>query len=310
MRKDINKTWLKFLQISFLLAIQTVFINSYGQDIYKNKGKVNGQTFSYYVMKSKHELKGIVILLPGWGESLSSIFKKTSLPRLLADAGFLTIVPELRQTLFADNYTIAELNYITLAESNKYNLTQPNVFVGGLSAGGAIAIGYAEHLMASDSNTKLKGIFAIDPPLDLERMYASAENKINYHCGGLIRKEGYFIKSYLESVLGGSPKSKPEQYRKYSSYSGKANDSTNAKWLKNIPLRLYAEPDLEFVRKTYCEQLQFEDINAFDLERLNKFLRQAGNDKCQYITTQGKGFHSWNIVDAADCSSWIAALGN
>ncbi|CAA9491532.1 MAG: hypothetical protein AVDCRST_MAG96-1534 [uncultured Segetibacter sp.] len=35
---------------------------------------------------------------------------------------------------------------------------------------------------------------------------------------------------------------------------------------KSIPILLYAEPGLEHLAKTYCKELQFEDINAFDLE--------------------------------------------
>jgi hypothetical protein len=310
MRKGINNTLPKYLNIIFLLLLQAGLNISYGQDIDKRKDKVNGRTFTYYVMKPQQEVKGMLILLPGWGESIPSIFKKTSLPKLLADKGYLTIVPGLSQTLFADDHTIAELNYLIKVESSNNNLSEPKLILGGLSAGGAIAIGFAEHLLSADSTIRLVGVFAIDPPLDLERMYVSAENKIKYSCGGLVRKEGYFIKSYLENTLGGSPQTKPEQYKRFSSYSAKAKENTNAKWLKGIPIRLYAEPDLEFVRKTYCNDLQFEDINAFDLEGLSKYLLQVGNNHCQYITTQGKGFHSWNIVDAADCVDWIIRLGN
>ena len=59
------------------------------------------------------------------------------------------------------------------------------------------------------------------------------------------------------------------------------------------------------MRKTYCDELQYEDINSVDLEKLNKFLKSIGNDKSEYITTKGKGFHSWNILDATDCVEWI-----
>lgn len=310
MLKENYNTSLKCLAITFLLAIQICFTYCYGQDIIKSKGNVSGHTFSYYVMKPQREIKGMLLLMPGWGESLQSVFKKTSLPRLLAEKGYLTILPELRPTLYADDYTIAELTQLIKVETVKYNLTEPDVVLGGLSAGGAVAIGFAEHLLAYDSIVKIKGVFAIDPPLDLERMYASAENKIKYSCGGLIRKEGYFIKSYLENALGGSPESKPEQYLRFSSYSVRAKENTNAKWLKNIHIRLYANPDLAFVRKTYCEELQLEDINAYDLEGLKKFFLQSGSNKCQYITKEGKGFHSWNIVDAADCANWIVRLSN
>ena len=308
MLRNIENIWLKYLLIVFLLAIQTGFADSYAQETNKSKGKINGQTYSYCMMKPQHEIKGILILLPGWGENLSGIFKKTSLPHLLAGKGYLTIIPELRKILFADDQTIAELKQLIKLVAENYNLIKPDLILGGLSAGGAIAIGFAEHLLATDSLTTLKGVFAVDPPLDLERMYASAESKIQYKCGGLVRKEGYFIKSYLENALGGPPESKPEQYKKFSCHSAASMENTNAKWLKKIPIRLYTEPDLDFVRRKYCEQLQFEDINAFDLQKLHQFLVQAGNDKCQYITTQGKGFHSWNIVDAEDCTNWIITL--
>lgn len=300
----------KCVAVVLLLIIQGSFGNTYGQEILKNKAKIDGATISYYVMQPQQQVKGILILLPGWGESLSSIFKKTSLPQRLADNGYLTIVPELHQTLFADDFTIAELNWFFKTQSVKYNLIEPDLILGGLSAGGAIAIGYAEYLLASDTMPKPKGVFAIDPPLDLERMYASAERKIKYDCGGLIRKEGYFIKGYLENALSGSPQSKPDQYIRHASYSARSSDGANAKWLKDIPIRLYTEPDLAFVRKTYCEELQFEDINAFDLEKLHAFLLQLGNKRCEYITTLNKGFHSWNIVDAADCVNWILGLKN
>jgi hypothetical protein len=59
------------------------------------------------------------------------------------------------------------------------------------------------------------------------------------------------------------------------------------------------------VRKTYCDELQYEDINAVDLEKMNIFLKSIGNDKSEYITTKGKGFHSWNILEPIDCVNWI-----
>lgn len=182
-----------------------------------------------------------------------------------------------------------------------------NFIIGGLSAGGAIAIRYAEHVLASNNTLKVKGVFAIDSPLDLIRMYKSAENKIHYNCPTkLIRKEGDLIKKYLLRTLG-SPEEQPDQYLTYSAFSAGREDGGNAKLLKSIPVRLYSEPDLDFVQKTYCEELQYEDINAFDLEKLSKFLVETGS-QAEYITTKGRGFHSWNILDPADCADWILTI--
>jgi hypothetical protein len=291
-----------------LLMFLVTFISVSGQDIARNKIRIGKEKFSYYVMTPKQTVVGILILLPGWGEKPQAIFNKTRLPLELAEKGFITVVPELPQTLFIDDITISELNEIYKSQIEKFQLHNSPLVVGGLSAGGSLAIGYAEHVLSSDSPTNLKAVFAIDPPLDLRRMYASAERKIKYSCGGLIRKEGYFIKSYLESSLGGPPEKSPQKYLASSAFSAEAKDGGNARFLKNIPIRIYSEPDLEFVRSTYCAELQFSDINAFDLERLSAYLSNAGNKKVEYITTKDKGFHTWNIVDAEECTQWIMSL--
>jgi hypothetical protein len=293
------------LFLSFIIFSDTIS----GQVIESGNGKVNNETFSYACITPTEEIKGILILLPGWGESTQSIYEKTKLPYLLFEKGFVTIVPQLHQTLFADDYTIAALNEIIRIQLERYKSNHLNLIIGGLSAGGAIAIDYAEYILSVDTIQHLKAVFAIDPPLDLTRMYRSAENKINYNCKNrLIKKEGSLIKKYLLGSLNGSPQESPDKYLKYSGYAANMPDGGNAKFLKNIPVRLYSEPDLDFVRKTYCDELQFEDINAFDLEKLNTFLLSINNNKAEYITTKGKGFHSWNILDPKDCADWILKI--
>lgn len=297
---------MKYITITYIFL--QLFFHSFlfGQSIDKHKDKVNDEAFTYYVMQPKLKVSGILVLLPGSGENPKSIFDKTSLPQIMAKKGFLIVAPELHNSLFADQKTINELNEICKSNCQKYNVS--NLIIGGFSSGGAVAIGYAEYLLSIDTANILKGVFTIDPPLDLTRLYASAERKINYKCQGLIMKEGYSIKQQLENSLGGSPDSKPDQYIMHSSYSANNSNGGNAKYLNGIPIRLYTEPDLDFVRKTYCTDLQFDDINAVDLQSLYKFLLGIGNKNAEYITTKGKGFHSWNIVDASDCAEWILRI--
>lgn len=278
------------------------------QSINRHRGEANGKAFTYFVMKPKFEVNGILLLLHGSGEKAKKVFDKTSLPRMMVDKGFLVVAPELNNALFADQKSINELDEILQLISQQYTIS--NLFIGGFSSGGAVAIGYAEYLISTNSENILKGVFAIDPPLDLERLYTSAERKINYTCEGPIQNEGQSIKQQLENSFGGPPESKSNQYVRFSSYSTNDPNGGNAKHLKNIPIRLYTEPDLDFVRKTYCSDLQFEDINAVDLEGLYEFLVEIGNDKVEYITTTGRGFHSWNIVDASDCAEWMVRIVN
>lgn len=299
---------MKHLIITYIFSQLLFHTCLFGQSINKHKDKVNDEIFTYYTIQPQSKIIGILLLLPGSGENPKSIFDKTSLPKIMADKGFLIVAPELHNSLFADQKTINELNEICKSNCQKYNIS--NLVIGGFSSGGAVAVGYTEYLLSLDTVSRLKGIFTIDPPLDLTRLYASAERRINYKCQGLIMKEGYSIKRQLENTLGGSPASKPDQYVIHSSYSANDSNGGNAKYLKNIPIRLYSEPDLDFVRKTYCTDLQFNDINASDLESLYKFLLRMGNKNAEYITTAGKGFHSWNIVDATDCADWILRISN
>lgn len=302
---------MRCLKIIFFLSLVAFSNATFGQIIKSGNGKVNDETFSYSYIEPKQEIKGILILLPGWGESTESIYEKTKLPYLLLEKGFVTIVPQLHQTLFADAYAISELNAVINIQAERYKSNHLNLIIGGLSAGGAIAIDYAEYILSLSTDTiqSLKGVFAIDPPLDLFRMYRSSENKINYNCKStLIKKEGSFIKKHLIKSLNGTPQESRDKYFKYSGYLADMPDGGNAKFLKNIPVRLYSEPDLDFVRKTYCDELQYEDINATDLEKLNKFLQSIDNSRAEYITTKGKGFHSWNILDPVNCADWILKI--
>lgn len=278
----------------------------FGQGLEKHKVKANDESLTYYLLQSKVEVNGILVLLPGSGENPKSIFDKTDLPQIMSEKGFLIVVPELNDLLFADPKTIEKLDTVREIIRNEYGVS--NLIVGGFSSGGAVAIGYAKYLLSVNSDSTLKGVFAIDPPLDLERVHASSLRKINYDCQGLIQKEGYAIKQRLEQSLGGSPESKPDQYLAYSSYSSSASDGGNAKYLTSIPIRLYTEPDLDYVQETYCPDLQYADINAVDTQGLYKFLWRKGNKNAEYIATKGKGFHSWNILEASDCAEWIIKI--
>jgi hypothetical protein len=289
----------------YLFACFIGFNHAVGQKIIKNTLKLNDEITTYYTIQPKEDITGIVLLLPGRGESPRQVLKNTSLPDVLAAKGYLVMIPGLHYSLFADETIKAQITEILRTQLGKYHLNKPNLFIGGFSAGGTVAMSYSEFLLSYDSATSLKGIFVIDSPLDLGRLYTSSERMLKYNCSDLIQKEGKLTKQFLDKSLGGSPGDKRENYLALSPYSANSSDGGNAKWLKNIAVRLYTEPDLQFVQKRYCEALRFEDINAVDLEKLNKFLVQTGNNKTEYITTAGKGFHSWNILDPIELTEWI-----
>ena len=59
--------------------------------------------------------------------------------------------------------------------------------------------------------------------------------------------------------------------------------------------------------------VDYEQMNAFHLERLSEFLMAKGYDNVELITTEDKGYradgsrnpHSWSIVDQDGLLQWI-----
>jgi pimeloyl-ACP methyl ester carboxylesterase len=287
-----------FVFLCFLLCLNIVSAQSLKTD----KEWVNGKSFKYHYFEPLGEKKAIVVLLPGSGEKYQNVLTKVSLSKLLVNQGFVVVVPEVHTLLYADEYSITILDKLLKIMFRTYDTKK--VVLGGFSSGGAIATRYAEYLISKNAPVDLKGLFVVDPPLDLQRVYAAGDRMLQ-HCDGMINKQGADIKAQLENAFGGSPEKRTQQYVDNSAFTANLSDGGNARFLKNLPVRLYTEPDLNFVRRTYCDKLIAEDINATDLDALQNFLVRSGNNQCQYITTKGKGFHSWNIIDPDNCLKWI-----
>lgn len=276
---------------------------TYGQDVVQKSLKVDGKGVNYQLMQPAGEVTGILLLLPGKGENPKSVFKKTDLPTLLSSKGYMTIVPNLKYALFADEAARKQLMEILAAESGE---RKAGLVIGGFSAGGAVAVSFAEYL-ASQGNTSLMAVFVIDPPLDLQRVYATARKARRFNCPSVASDSQQTI-DYLDKVLGGSPDDQYNSYVSASPYMASEADGGNAKWLKQLPVRLYTEPDIDFVKERHCGEYESQDLNAGDLERLHKLLRKSGNDRCELVVTKGRGYHSWNIADAEELAAWLAKL--
>ena len=205
-----------------ILAVLGAISSIHGQSLLEVKVKWKDQSFSYYVMDPGKNVEGILILFPGKGESAESVFQKTALPYELSREGFLTIVPALPYSLIADEFTIKAINQVLISQIGKHESVKPNLVLGGFSAGGSLAISLTEHYFRIDSNSTIRGVFAIDPPLDLARLYTSSQKVIQYNCISLITKEAKTTLDYLNQTMGGSPESKADEYLKLSPFS--AND--------------------------------------------------------------------------------------
>ena len=96
-------------------------------------------------------------------------------------------------------------------------------------------------------------------------------------------EESRAILDALRSAMGGSPKRFRQVYRRRSPFLASEKAGGNAISLKNVPIRLYTEPDvvwmIENIGRDYCA------MNAVDQAALVLQLRALGNTKVNLITT-------------------------
>ena len=310
--------------LSFLLLLTTTL--SYGQemekvilkdldenDLYINDG--DSTTLYYLKLVPKTEIKGVLVILPSGGETTENLLKQITLPQLAVEKGLLVLIPSIN---FGTENRTAEFNLLDKIFNEivkDYHVSKDTFILGGLSNGGMISLSYAEKAVQYPGTTFLvpKGVFALDSPVDKAHLYEYCEREIerNYNEAGV--SEGKWIIERYKKLYG-TPYKNPEKYIAASIYSYRAKEGGNAKYLKNIPLRMYTDFDVEWLMKERHRDLY--DWNGTDIIAMVNSLKIMGNEDANVIISYGKGFkldgskhpHSWSIMDSQDCLNWISKL--
>lgn len=205
----------------------------------------------------------------------------------------------------------------------QHGLPRERVVIGGFSAGGTGAVRYAQMCAQQKCRAlpRIAAVFAVDPPLDFERLYRASHLALQRNAPRSNAEEEKMIVETLRRSLGGTPDEARESYRLHSAVLASAADGGNARLLARTPIRLYTEPDvlwwmeqrnLDFFGQ---RNLDFFGMNSVDHAALINLLRVAGNGRAELITTAGKGFrpggrrhpHSWSIADEPDLARWLLA---
>lgn len=253
---------------------------------------------------------GYIFIIPGFGETAERVLEQTDLPKITAKSRLLTIIPTLQDGVLSfgmDSLSQQSFNEIVLDVREKHKLTDLNYFVGGFSIGGSAAIKFAENAMI-----KPTAVFAIDPPLDLERYYNSSKREIRLSVNKSPDEERIYFIERLEKEMGGSPETALKNYYKISPYSFSDTTQTAIKNIIKLPLRIYSEPDINWWLKENAEDLT--GMNVTECSAMINELNRLGNAKAELIITQNKGFrkpdnsrhpHSWSIVDNNELIKWL-----
>ena len=273
-------------------------------------------TTNYYVtVRPVGTPKGMLLLLPGFGELPESVYAETDLPKEAARQGLLTVIATLQQgfqSFYIDESSQKMLDELIHEVQRQHKTTGKKLYIGGFSLGGSGAVRYAERAAATSGLTRPDAVFAIDPPLDFVRLYESMSKVKRQSKADVAVNEATFFTERMRQEFGGTPASKMPQYVSLSPYCYTDTTARNARTLQNMPIRLISEPDIAWQMEERNRDLY--DQNTLDCVALINYLRLLGNRNALYVQTVGKGYrkqpktrhpHSWSIADPKMTVDWL-----
>lgn len=295
-----------------LLTTITLFGQRY-EYVYRNS---TDSTFNCYlkVIPESGSIRGLVVRdyssLPDTSEK--SPFKLTTLCTERGIITLYTVSSNYSPEFFCSDSVMSKLDEMVDEVLKEHSISRENIFIGGISSSGTRALRYAQYCRQGKSKfgIKIRGVFAVDPPLDLARFYHSIDrHKANFKAGMLWEAE-LMVKVWPQ-YFSGSPDEFPSEYLDASVFSHLNSLGGNAVFLKDMDIILYHEPDIDWWLKE--RGASYYDINSFDIAAFALKLEKLGNTNVQLVTTAGKGFdrngnrkcHSWTIVDEEELVHWI-----
>lgn len=284
--------------------------------LYINDNKSTDLFYLKYVPKTK--ITGALIVLPSGGERAEDVIKQITLHKSAAKEGIITIVPSINWGMGnrTEGYTFLDNIFKTLI--NTYNIPKDKFVLGGLSNGGMISIGYAQKSVKEPNSTAVKplGIFGLDTPLDKTYLYQYCKREIKRNFSPAGVNEAKWLLDVYHKMYGGSPEEFPEKYIEASLFSYGVEKGGNAQYLKDMPIRMYTDLDVDWLINERHRDLY--DWNGTDIVAMINELKMQGNTDAHVTVTMGKGIrlngtkhpHSWSIMDNTDCINWILTLMN
>lgn len=301
-----------------LLFHLTICVTAFSQQTSITYRTPRDSTTNYYLtVMPTGQPKGLLILLPGYGELPESVYAETDLPNQAAQQGLVTVIATLQQgfqSFYIDKASQQTLDAIIREVQRKHKLTGKKLYVGGFSLGGSGVIRYAERAAASSDIPRPNAVFAIDPPLDFVRLYRSMQRILHRSKAEVAVKEATFFTKRMRQEFGGAPATHQARYVALSPYCYSDTSSRNASLLRNMPTRLITEPDIDWQMQERNRDLY--DMNTLDCVGLINYLQTVGNTRAVFVQTTGKGYrkqprtrnpHSWSIADPKATLAWLLA---
>lgn len=285
-------------------------------------------TLYYYSIVPPTTIKGVLALFPATYETTENVI---SCNQQLIEKGFekgiMTIVisANYNRGMESDPLSLAFFNQVFSDAIVRYKAPADKFILSGFSLGGNNALHYAEMSNDKRYSTSIRplAVIGVDPPVDCAGLYKRAEYEIGVYTKdsvvltpgmqGALNEDRYIINFYT-TTYGGSPDKYPERYIEGSEFSYDQPDGGNAKYLLNVPVRIYCDPDI--VWQLENRNRSYYQMSAADQTAMINFLRINGNKRAEFIPAVGKGYrldgarhpHSWSVIDPDECLNWMLGL--
>ena len=252
----------------------------------------------------------LLILFPCFNCDAADTQEESAIPEAAAANGIAVLMMNYNRHLLMSGAEQEQGISMIAGAVKEHGVDASNTFIGGFSSGGNVGVLIAKALLKStDAPVQVKGVFAVDSPLDLSHLYQASKHRLERPSFPAQKGEARMVVALLDSTLGDPATNGPA----YEAASPLMDTETSIAPLVDLPVRFYTEPDTTWWRQNRGDS--YEDMNAFALKRLHGALLAAGNLNAEYITTEGRGFqhgrrhpHAWSIVDEQELVRWINKL--
>jgi len=301
--------------VFLLVCCQFYFIHA--QSIEKNVIDENDDVSGYYlaVKPQTEKIDGVLILLSGFGQNAETIFPETKLHNVGYLNNILTIGFAPGTKLYADKETQDKLTNVLKDILKRYKIEQSEFVIGGYSAGGTVALRYAELCKQYPDKFPItpKGVFVVDSPIDIFKLYELLEDNIENKFSEVAVQEAEWVTNLIKNDHG-IPKDNIDYYKEINPFSMNRKYGENEKWLKDMSVRVYHDVDIEW-RLVNRNQPVSTQSYLVTSELINRLLLM-GNQKAEFMQSYQTGYrsngirhpHSWSIVDEVECIQWIKKM--
>ncbi|MBL7940212.1 MAG: hypothetical protein JNL43_12695 [Flavobacteriales bacterium] len=253
------------------------------------------------------EQKALLILFPCFPCDAADTRVESRIADTAVANGIAVLMMNFNQHLMMSEAEQQEVIGTIAGAVKEHGVDASNTFIGGFSSGGNVSVLLAKALLRSaEPPVQLKGVFAVDSPLDLVHLYECSKRDLAKTSFPEYKDEARFVIAFLDSALG-SPTDSLSNYQRAAPL---LNSSASVAPLKDLPIRFYTEPDTAWWRANRDDS--YEELNSYGMKRIHDTLVAAGNARAEYITTEGRGVqhgnrhpHAWSIVDERELVKWI-----